>query len=418
MAESVVVPFRRRPAALSAPALVAGASRAALLSADGEVETMSLADAQRALAEGKKPLVCHLPATARRLRIEPFPALDLLELFAFVLPARFCPPTPRGLAQALGLAVPPSLVDCPATLLAAARALLAQLAEDGGERRSDAVPIALVMHRAGWSWGPAVLEALGVDPADQRLTAPSAALSVWLRLGEWSEHAPEPPPGHVGVEPIEARARLAQLLGRGAEERPQQGDYASALTGAFGPREREGEPNMVLAEAGTGVGKTLGYIAPASLWAEKNQGAVWLSTYTRNLQHQIDDELDRLYPDPVEKARRVVLRKGRENYLCLLNFEEAVRGMGARPRDAVALGLMARWAGRSRDGDMAGGDFPSWLAEISGRARTVNLTDRRGECVYSACPHYHKCFIERSVRRARRARLVVANHALVLVEAA
>ena len=75
---------------------------------------------------------------------------------------------------------------------------------------------------------------------------------------------------------------------------------------------------LSLAEAGTGVGKTLGYIAPASVWAEKNEAPVWLSTYTRNLQHQIDQELDRLYPDPIVKARRVVVRKGRENYLCLL----------------------------------------------------------------------------------------------------
>ncbi len=81
----------------------------------------------------------------------------------------------------------------------------------------------------------------------------------------------------------------------------------------------------MLAEAGTGVGKTLGYIAPASLWAEKNEGPVWLSTFTRNLQHQIDSELDRLYPTPKRKAEHVVIRKGRENYLCLLNFEEAFR---------------------------------------------------------------------------------------------
>ncbi|MCK6451910.1 MAG: ATP-dependent DNA helicase [Alphaproteobacteria bacterium] len=415
---SVVVPFPRSAPALRVPALVAGASRAAWLSADGEIETLAPADAVRLLADGKRPLVCHMPATARRLGINAFPSFDLLELFAFVRPARFCPPTPRGLAQALELDEPRGIEDAAATLNAAARALLAELGADERERRSDAVPVALVMHRAGWSWGGAVLDALGVDPNDQKLTAPGAALMVWMRLQEWSEHAPEPPPGHVPVEPQEARQRLARLLGPGAEARPQQGDYASALTRAFVPRQREGEPNMVIAEAGTGVGKTLGYIAPASLWAEKNEGAVWLSTYTRNLQNQIDDELDRLYPDPSEKARRVVVRKGRENYLCLLNFEEAVRGMGARPRDAVALGLMARWAGHSRDGDMVGGDFPSWLADVVGRGRTLNLTDRRGECVYSACPHYHKCFIEKSVRRAHRARLVVANHALVLVVAA
>ncbi len=121
------------------------------------------------------------------------------------------------------------------------------------------------------------------------------------------------------------------MLGADAEARPEQADYAAAAAAAFAPRERPDAPRAVLAEAGTGVGKTLGYIAPASLWAEKNQGAVWLSTYTRNLQSQIDDELDRLYPDPAQKRRRVVIRKGRENFLCLLNYEDAVRAVvGAR----------------------------------------------------------------------------------------
>src|SRR5690606_23321954 len=70
------------------------------------------------------------------------------------------------------------------------------------------------------------------------------------------------------------------------------------------------------------------------------------------------------------------------------------------------------------DGDMTGGDFPAWLADLVGYGRTRGLTDRRGECIYAACPHYQKCFIERGVRRARRAEIVVANHALVMVQAA
>ena len=47
---------------------------------------------------------------------------------------------------------------------------------------------------------------------------------------------------------------------------------------------------------------------------KKNEGVVWISTFTRNLQRQLDAELDRLYPDPVEKNKKVVIRKGRENY--------------------------------------------------------------------------------------------------------
>ena len=95
-----------------------------------------------------------------------------------------------------------------------------------------------------------------------------------------------------------------------------------------------------------------------------------------------------------------------------------MRALPLRPGEAVAAGLMARWTARARDGDMVGGDFPGWLADLLGRGRSLGLTDRRGECVYSACAHYGKCFIERGIRRSRRAEIVVANHALVMVQAA
>ena len=404
---------RDRAVALpAAPALVAGAREAAWLSPEGEIALLPLVEAARR-ARGTPPILCHARATARRLGVLPFPSLDVLELFAFVRPAQFCLPTPRGLALSVGLAPPRrDLGSAAETLLDAARALLAELAQSPPD--ADARAIALAMERGGWGWAPAVLAAL--RPAAE--TAAPAGLAQWRRLAEWSEFAPEPSPGNIPVEEREARGRLAELLGPGAEARPQQADYAAAVSAAFRPREREGEPQIVLAEAGTGVGKTLGYIAPASLWAEKNEGAVWVSTYTRNLQHQITGELDRLYPDPAVKERRVVVRKGRENYLCLLNYEEAVAGLPMRPYDAAPLGIMARWIGATRDGDMVGGDMPGWFPEVIGRAQTLALADRRGECIHSACPHFHRCFIEKSVRRARRARIVVANHALVMIQAA
>jgi len=177
-------------------------------------------------------------------------------------------------------------------------------------------------------------------------------------------------------------------------------------------------PAMLLAEAGTGTGKTLGYLAPATLWAELNGGTVWVSTYTRTLQHQIADELSRLYPDATARASKVVIRKGRENYLCLLNLEEALAQMPGRPRRATVLGLMARWAGATSDGDLTGSSFPAWLLDLFGRAATVGLADRRGECIHAACTHYNRCFVEKSIRAAKRADIVVTNHALVMVQAA
>jgi len=407
-----------------APALVVHPRGAVWLSPDGEVETLTLPQAG-ARARAEAPMLCHREAVAARIKGDPFASFDVLELYAFVRPACFCVPTVRGLCEALDLPAPRNHEEEAESLARIAHHLLDELLRktplEHPSKRADARGLAWTMARGGWSWGASVVAALGAAHDQGR---GAAALKMWERLPEWSDHAPEPSPGNISVDPAEARARLAQMLGAGAEQRPSQADYASAAALAFAPRTLPNAPNVVLAEAGTGTGKTLGYIAPASLWAEKNEGPVWISTYTRNLQRQLDGELDRLHPDPAVKARKVVIRKGRENYLCLLNLEEAVMrllprgGEGGRGGEAVALGLMARWALASRDGDMMGGDLPGWLSDLLGRARTLGLADRRGECIYSACPHFRKCFIERAVRRARRADIVVANHALVMMQAA
>lgn len=395
-----------------AGALVASPVRAVWFTSDGGAEGLALAEAARR-AHAAAPIVVHAPATARRLQTRRFRALDLLELFAFVRPARFCLPTANGLADVLGLPRPATLERAGETLLAAARFLLAELGGIGN-RRDVLADLALAAARGGWPWGPSVLAALGAQHHD---APPGSGFRVWDRLPQWVDLAPPPPGASHAVEPEAARQRLAEMLGPEAEDRPGQGDYASAVASAFAPREERGKPNMVIAEAGTGVGKTLGYLAPASLWAERNLAPVWVATYTRNLQHQIDGELDRLIPEPAEKRRRVVLRKGRENYLCLLNLQEAVERSGGLAGEQLPFALMVRWAEATRDGDMTGGDFPSWLADLLGPGPTRGLADRRGECIRTACPHHQRCFIEHGVRKARRADLVVSNHALVLTQA-
>ncbi len=402
----------------AAPALVAGVRSAVWLTTDGEIEDVPLIEAAKR-ARATPPLVCHAKATIRRLKAKHFPAFDLLELFAFVRPAEFCLPTPQGLAQALGLPLPQNKDSEAQCLIASATALLVELADPERPHHHSTELIARAMERGGWLWGEAVLAAIahdGAEPSPRKLTE---GLKIWTGLREWQDRAPLGPLGSLPVEPVEARARLVQLLGSAAEERTEQKAYTEIAAEAFAPPERVGEPAFIVAEAGTGIGKTLGYIAPASVWAQKNNGTVWLSTYTRNLQRQLDQELDRLYVDPVDKIRKVVIRKGRENYFCLLNFEEAIARLGPLTDiNAVALGLMARWAQATRDGDMVGGDFPAWLADLLGRNLTLDLTDTRGECIYAACSHYRKCFIEKSVRRAKGAEIVVANHALVMINAA
>ncbi|MGB0919718.1 MAG: ATP-dependent DNA helicase [Alphaproteobacteria bacterium] len=400
------------PAAM-ALALSAGKT-VSVLKADGEIADMPPRAAAAAL-RGEAVMLVHADFVLGRLTPTHPPAVvyDLLELFAFTLPAQLAVPTPKGLAMALGLTIP---LEDEATLLPdITAALLHHLTTLGDEAREQAARTAKRMADAGWPFGPFVMAALGLP---KRRGGVTQGFDVWNRLPEWEQRAPPPEPGDDPVKPEEAVQALSHLLDETAEQRDEQRHYAGRAAHAFTPRTAEGAPNIVLAEAGTGTGKTLGYVAPAGLWAERNEGTVWLSTFTKNLQRQLDDEVRRLYPDPVERAEKVVQRKGRENFLCLLNYQERVSAPFTNGAETIAMGLISRWAEATRDGAMVGGDFPTWLAPRLAGMGADGLTDRRGECVHSACPHVKSCFIERSIHKSRNARLVIANHALVMITAA
>ena len=354
-------------------------------------------------------LLLNAPLTGQRLGYPDLNGLDLLELWAFIHPARFLVPTPKGLAEALNLPRPGSESDIPALLQAATGALLAILESPAWIEREGGWTAAQSLHRLRWPWAPLVAS---------RIARPKEA-ERWLfsKLPEWEESQPRPAPRTISLQSDAVVARLQQLTGTGAEARPGQQAYAAAVAEVFHPKAHRDQPNMLLAEAGTGIGKTLGYLAPASLWAGEAQGTVWISTYTKALQRQLDRESLRLFPDPAVAAKRVVVRKGRENYLCLLNLEDALQG-GFAGRAAILAHLVARWAAFTKDGDMIGGDLPGWLPTLFRRNGSTALTDRRGECIYAGCPHYRKCFIERSARASADADIVIANHALVMINAA
>lgn len=412
------------------PVMVAVPGGICTLSIDGEIGLLDIPTARR-LAQERPPLVCHAAELAHRLGLERLPAHDVLELFAFVHPGRHCVPTVRGVAEALHLLSPATPEDAALALRQIARHLLADvaaLAEMAEGRTLAGIAAMMGMQGSvataghegaaqGWLWYLPILAALGREDTPPTPGEIRVATRIWDKLPEWAVHAPEPPPGHHAVSVDDSHRALEKLLAtRNRGPRPEQRAYAAALTPAFAPTVDGEHTHVVLAEAGTGTGKTLGYLAPALSWAQKNGGAVWVSTFTRALQKQIDAELTAAYPDPAEKARAIVTRKGRENYLCLLNLEEASETSAVRGNDvqSIALGLLLRWAAATSDGDFGGADFPGWLPGLLGWHRVFNYADRRGECIYAACPHFDKCFIEKSVRKSARADIVIANHALVM----
>jgi ATP-dependent DNA helicase DinG len=394
-------------AAIPIPALHATHAGIWLAGGDGEVREASRGEAIARAAETPH-IILNAPLVGQRLGYPELSGLDLLELFAFVHPARFAVPTAAGLSRALGLEPPASEADAAGALKRIAESLLEVLAEAEWREREGAWTSNATLHRLGWGWAPLVGARVERPERGDRM--------LFSRLKQWEEIAERPPPLTITIDPFDAREKLDRLTGR-IEPREGQKAMAEAVTAVFAPKPGKDAPNMLLAEAGTGIGKTLAYLAPAALWAEGSGGTVWVSTFTKALQRQLDGEGPKLFADAEERARKIVIRKGRENYLCLLNLEDALQGAFAG-RAAILAQLVGRWAAYTKDGDMVGGDLPGWLPSLFRRAGAAALTDRRGECVYAGCPHYRRCFIERAERASREADIVIANHALVMVNAA
>jgi ATP-dependent DNA helicase DinG len=354
-------------------------------------------------------IILNAPLVGQRLGYPDLSGLDLLELFAFIQPAKFAVPTVAGMCRVVGIEPPASEAEAAGALRAIAGALLDVLEQPDWAEREGAWTSNQSLARMGWGWAPLVSARLGRPERGERM--------LYSRLKQWEETADRPPPRTIIVPPSAARDRLRELTGAQSELRSGQAAMAEEATAVFAPRRQKDVPNMLLAEAGTGIGKTLAYLSPASLWSEASGGTVWVSTFTKALQRQLDAEGPRLVADTAERARRIVVRKGRENYLCLLNLEDALQGAFSG-RAAILAQLVGRWAAFSKDGDMVGGDLPGWLPSLFRRAGATALTDRRGECVYAGCPHYRRCFIERAERAGREADIVIANHALVMINAA
>src|SRR5581483_11426888 len=192
---------------LAIPALVPAPGGAVIALSQGGARRVGLEDA-RTLFRSGDVIVAHAAFVAGRLKVAPGKApFDALELFAFVRPGVPLVPSALGLARALGLALPATPDDSARTLLVAAVALLRELAELNEAQRAQLRPLAATLARAGWRWGPAVMEAIG---APETALPPIAGLDAWNGLPKWEDDAPPAKPSSLPVSDIEARARLAQ----------------------------------------------------------------------------------------------------------------------------------------------------------------------------------------------------------------
>ena len=199
---------------------------------------------------------------------------------------------------------------------------------------------------------------------------------------------------------------LGRLYGEGFRPRIEQGDMAHVVLAAFQ------QDHALLLEAGTGVGKTLGYLVPmrSVLSAGGARGVV--STHTRALQSQIlDHDLPRLRSlAPELKARRLM---GRANYLCRTRRVRFLRHQVETLADAWAQLSFALWLHVSSEGmreDVE--DHPAL------RGHLTELFDSPEPCSPAVCYGRDECHVQRARRLAREADLVVVNHALLMNDCA
>ena len=171
----------------------------------------------------------------------------------------------------------------------------------------------------------------------------------------------------------------------------------------------DGRESLV-AEAGTGVGKTFAYLVPLLLSGRR----ALISTATKSLQDQLFlRDLPRLR-DALRVPVRMALLKGRASYLCRHRLQQAQIGAALPDRFAVrALHRVAQWAQATRSGD---------LAEIEGlddRSPVIPLvTSTRDNCLGSECPEFRACHVMQARREAMASDLVVVNHHLFFADMA
>jgi ATP-dependent DNA helicase DinG len=214
-------------------------------------------------------------------------------------------------------------------------------------------------------------------------------------------------PDAVGADLGPEGAIAARM--RRYEDRPSQRAMAAEIARLYN------DGGVGLLEAGTGVGKSMGYLVPALRWAAANGERTIVSTNTINLQEQlVGKDLPFLAESLTDQKVRFALLKGWRNYLCLSRLELARAGGSALLEDGMSaeLATIEAWAQRTGDGSVA--DLPT-----PPRGEVWDEVSAEPDlCQRMKCPHFDRCFLFKARREAAQADVIVVNHHLLLSDVA
>ncbi len=198
---------------------------------------------------------------------------------------------------------------------------------------------------------------------------------------------------------------LGQAL-EGYEERIGQTAMADQILHAYL------EDKIALTEAGTGIGKSLAYLAVAMLWTAKRQERTVISTHTIALQHQLIEKDIPFLQKTLELDLEATLVKGMQNYLCLRKLEEAEEAadLFATDESRRDFDRLRGWAGNATSGCRS--SLPFSVSSQSWERFGAHADD----CSSASCPHFRSCFFFQARRKAEESQLLVVNHHLLLTD--
>ena len=215
--------------------------------------------------------------------------------------------------------------------------------------------------------------------------------------------------------PVETIRRIFSNSGRLAEimkefiERPSQTRMASCVAEALNTA------TFLVAEAGTGTGKSLAYLVPSALYASKNDCRIFISTHTKNLQDQlVSKDLPLVKKISGENFRFSVL-KGRSNYICVRRYRRLISGelIDLSYRERLGLLPLIRWAQETKTGDIE--EQNQFNIKWFSRIWRMVCADAH-LCEGKRCPEFNACFLQAARLRALGSHIVVINHALFFSE--
>lgn len=204
------------------------------------------------------------------------------------------------------------------------------------------------------------------------------------------------------LEPGGALDKLSKQF----EARPAQVEMLKKVVEAFN------DSGILACEAGTGIGKSFAYLIPALSWARQNRQRVVISTATINLQHQLLEKDIPMVQKTLDSDLKVVLAKGRNNYLCLNRLEDALEEDALFREEDDLLLRIRDWSRITSNGERSDLSFPVPEALWS------RINSDPDSCSGLRCRSRDKCFLMKARREASQASVIVVNHHLFFADAA